>query len=1586
MPIVLPLMAILLLYIPFIQDFAVQTASEQLSEALGMKIQVEEVRLKFPADIYIKNLDFSQKTSDSLSHSSSKLSGQIEELSTSLQLAPLINRRISLKDLDISKAKITYQYSLGVSHLSAKVKHLSLNALDCRLEQEQVILDIFTTKGLELNYSDQGSSQAEDSTQAPKWEVKSNIIKLLDSKVSITMPRDSLYLRTNLSHITLNNNHLELENKRFSFDKLALIAPKLSYAQDRGQSQTPYLDYRHIALQDIELDISDFRASAELTPSLAFKLNKFSLQERSGFRIKNFSTKAKINQEDLQLTDIKLRTQHSTLDGAIEVAWSMLSNLQTAKTNIHSELSLSPKDIYLLSGIRLSKLIEDVGGVNGVIAKPRSTEEWTAPIKASLQARGSLEDLQIQKCKLTWHKVINAQAQGKVSLLNKANKPSGDLSLRLLCQENAQSLLKLFLSDEALKRYNLPEGLDIRGDLSARGNRYQAKLRAKDHQSRLELKAIYQHHSGLSDVKLQLDSLNLKHFLPQDSLGIISGAIKFKTNSLDIKRPKKLQAQANIHLEQIEYKGKALKDITLEGQLNQGALSLALNSFNKGLDLSLLMDGLLHKDGLTTSLNLDVQDLDPYYWQLVAMPLSTKFRLQGELFSNLDLQHRLAVELSNINLKIDDKELTPEEIRLQAQTTQKACKAKLSSGDLLCELQLFSPLDSLQRQIDELLASADVLGEAMLSEKESLPYNIKSFLALAPEGELSLSMGKKNALRPYLAKFRVSADKAQVQLSNSQKTGLNGTVHISKIRQNALRIDSITAELKSLDWTLEDKEHLAIAVEVDKRAFRKQKPFRIEANMEGELGAGQLSMKVWGENEEKLQDISLETKWLGRQIRVEIPQEEIILAGHKLSVNADNFIQLSKVSKLVGGKLNLVGTKRDGLFLSAIDTIAGKQLGTIRLSQIDLASYLSPFAPEVGGLLSTELSYERTGELTALPMITGDLSINDLSYDGKDLGYFASALFYQPRNDSSHYLNAEISYEGEQSLSIDGIFRPMHPTKELECRIALMDFPLVLANPFISKFDIALMGKASGQLAIGGTLKKPSYNGAILSKEAGVDLKAYSSMFELDKQSIHINNGTILFNNYALLSQANPNNALYLNGSCNLVSPRGVKTNIKITADELLLFDTEEAKDEVQLLYGKLLASANLQLLGEGSALKLRGDLSVNSGTNCHYIMKDSPLKLTDNMSEVVTFSDFTDTLFRAEPLLLDGQESATDINIGIIIDPSVRFTVDLNAGGGDFLQTSGGGQLQLSSLPYEDIQLVGRYEMNGAGKLRYTMPVVGQKTFEIDPNSYISFDGDMLDPTLKLKANYNMKANVPDGDKSEKVSFVVSMKAENKLENLDLSFDLTAPESLKMQNDIRRMTKQERNKQALSLLTTGIYISKGNNNLNNALTALLESRLNAVTNSLLKGTDLSLGMELNDGSNGNSYTNYTYSFSKGFYDERLRFVIGGKVQVGNSNRSNREQTFIDNIALQYQLDKKAQRHLKLYYKRILDDILEGEHTETGLGFMMKHKLRRFSDLFHIFQKKKAKKKVNPVKVQDFSLPIEQGSSTDKETIIQSSH
>ena len=103
----------------------------------------------------------------------------------------------------------------------------------------------------------------------------------------------------------------------------------------------------------------------------------------------------------------------------------------------------------------------------------------------------------------------------------------------------------------------------------------------------------------------------------------------------------------------------------------------------------------------------------------------------------------------------------------------------------------------------------------------------------------------------------------------------------------------------------------------------------------------------------------------------------------------------------------------------------------------------------------------------------------------------------------------------------------------------------------------------------------------------------------------------------------------------------------------------------------------------------------------------------------------------------------------------------------------------------------------------------------------------------------------------------------------------------------------------------------------------------------------------------GETTTDYSYQFSKRFLNDRIRFVIGGKVS-SSADATEATQSFIDNIAIEYRLDAANNRYVRLFYDRNSYDALEGTLMKTGAGFVMRRKADRFSDLFLIRRKKKS--------------------------------
>ena len=160
----------------------------------------------------------------------------------------------------------------------------------------------------------------------------------------------------------------------------------------------------------------------------------------------------------------------------------------------------------------------------------------------------------------------------------------------------------------------------------------------------------------------------------------------------------------------------------------------------------------------------------------------------------------------------------------------------------------------------------------------------------------------------------------------------------------------------------------------------------------------------------------------------------------------------------------------------------------------------------------------------------------------------------------------------------------------------------------------------------------------------------------------------------------------------------------------------------------------------------------------------------------------------------------------------------------------------------------------------------------------------------------------------------------------------------------------------AVSMLATGMYLAEGNSgtggfSTTNAVNALLQSEISSLAGKALETIDLSVGMDQTTMADGNQRTDYSFRFAKRFWGNRVSIIVGGKVSTGE-DVENTGQSLIDNISLEYRLDKSATRYVTLFYDKSYESLLEGEITEMGAGLVLRRKMTRLGELF-IFKNRK---------------------------------
>jgi hypothetical protein len=372
---------------------------------------------------------------------------------------------------------------------------------------------------------------------------------------------------------------------------------------------------------------------------------------------------------------------------------------------------------------------------------------------------------------------------------------------------------------------------------------------------------------------------------------------------------------------------------------------------------------------------------------------------------------------------------------------------------------------------------------------------------------------------------------------------------------------------------------------------------------------------------------------------------------------------------------------------------------------------------------------------------------------------------------------------------------------------------------------------------------------------------------------------------------------------------------------------------------------------GPLEALNMRGRLDVLGSTDMTYLLLDSPLSTDNRLEELVKFTDFSDS---TTTVVTRPAPSGLNVDLTINVSQGAHVVCDLNVDESNYVDLMGGGDLRMK-YNSEGINLTGRYTLS-SGEMKYSLPVIPLKTFTVKEGSYVEFTGDPMNPKLNITATERTKANVAnESGGSRSVLFDCGVVITKTLNDMGLEFIIDAPEDQTISGELTTMSKEERGKVAVAMLTTGMYLADTNTSafsMNSALSSFLQSEINTIAGSALKTLDLSLDIDNSTDASGTMHTDYSFKFAKRFFNNRLRIEIGGKVSSGASDAmGGQSQSFFDNVTMEYRLNQDATKNLKLFYNQNVYDWLEGYTGEYGVGFVWRKKLNSLLDVFSIWKK-----------------------------------
>ncbi len=1507
-PIALFLLLAILLYIPPVQNFAVHQVANYLSGNLGMDVRIDKVRLAFPLDLAVHHMTAVEK-GDTLLNA--------DRLRLNVKLMPLFEGRADVDGFELYGLVIDTKSYISDTRIKGHAGQLTAAAHGVDWEKELVNLDHARLHDADIYVTLSDTAKKDTTESKAKWNIAVKKVDIERSKVHLQMPGDSMRIYANLGRAALRGGAFDTGRNYYAVKTLQLQDCDVNY-------DIPYIkpvagiDPNHIAVKRLTLMLDTLSYNNEGV--LRAGLRGLTLHEKCGLDVTRLSGSVYMDTTQLRLPALRLRTPASRIDADVAFDFKAFSAGKGGHCQAKVDASIGYDDIRTLATGYVDK------------AYLRALPHKPLAIKGTMS--GNIDHLRLPSLTLNMPGVLQASANGYTNYVTKDWR-NGKFNFNL--RTKSMAAVRQLMPASLKQSINVPDGLSLRGKAAFNGNRYDADIKAGIGRGSLTAKAKLDVKRETYKVVATAHQLPIASIVRGVPVGPFSGSLRASGSGWDVMSPRaSLTADAKVNA--LSYERYPLGGISLKANLRGGKAVAHFEADNPLLQGNGHIEALLGRHNYEVAVKASLPNLDLKKLGVTADTLYFGTDIDIKATANKAFTaYALSGSIANNHFTTQRMSAMAKDILFDLATSRDTTTANISAGDLRLRLGAKGDIPHLGTHLARF---------ANELQKEAKTYNIdqerlKTYL---PVMAFYLDAGRDNPLYNIARMKGYSFSSAYVNLNTDPHVGMTGDARMGALNVGALLLDTIDTHI------FQDSTGVQMRGLVKNG---KKNPNPLEVRMRSYVmrsGAG-IELSYYDSEGERGVDVGLQAALVDGGLNIHLYPENPVLAYRNFKVNKDNYIFLGKDNS-IRADVDLLADDGTGLKIYGEPKDSVNDL-TVSVNQVNLGelSAVLPYMPKLSGMLSGDVHVtddSQHKQLSAMASLTAD----NFKYEDMPLGNVGIDAVYLPKTGGEHHASAFISSNGEEVLACNGTYFD-RDGGTFEGDAQLHDFPLQMLNGFMAGTDVALKGIAGGDLRVNGSLDKPVINGSLDLDSAHIYSDVYGFDLRTDERALDIKDSRIIFSDYRLFSTGKE--PMVLNGTFDMSDFERMRMDFAMRANNFELINTR--KKAQSMLFGKVYANYVGTLKGTTDNLSLRGKLEVLDRTDVTYILKDSPLSVDDRLHDLVQFTNFKDSTQTAQPeKAVDG---GMDITMGISISDAAIFHCNLSDDGQSYVKLEGGGDMTLRMTQQGDMRMTGLFTTN-SGEMKYQLPVIPLKTFQIVQGSYVQFTGDVMNPTLNIAAKERTKAVVTEDDRQRSVAFDVGVKITKPLNDMGLEFTIEAPEDLNIQNQLASMSAEQRGKAAVTMMATGMYMtdetmmSGSGFKANNALNAFLQSEIQNIAGSALKTIDINLGVESGTSQTGTSTTDYSFQFAKRFWGNRISVIIGGKVSTG-ADATNSAESFINNVSVEYRLDQGATRYVKAFYDRDTQDPLEGQLTKTGAGLVLRRKTDKLGELF-IFRNKSKKK------------------------------
>ena len=1495
-PVLLFVILTVLLYLPPVQNWAVDKVAAIASEKTGMDISVGHVKLAFPLDLQIDDFKMIQQP-DTIA--------DVERMIVDVQLLPLFDKQVVINELEVNNTKLNTSNFVEAALVKGSFKRLYVSSKGIDLDKQTVKVNGARLEDAILDVQLNDSVPEDTTTSVTLWKINIDSVVVSRSDLTLHMPGDTMSVKAHMGTLTAREALIDLGTETYTVGSVDLVNGAVSYDQN-FEPRVDGLDFNHIDLTHLNVGIDSIYYH---DPTLRLHMRHLALKEKSGLEVTDLSGPIVMENGSIRLPKFRLKTPESDIYVEMDMPLSLMDAVDPGKLRLRVDAQVGRQDLMRFMG-DLPKGMRD---------------RWPYyPLSVKGALKGNMDFMEFKDLDIDLPTAFSAHADGFVANVTDMKRLRADVQFKARTQN--LGFVMAMLPRDIQRDYRLPP-MSAEGRVKVDGAHYTANIKAREGGGVLTLDGDFNANDMSYSASINIEDVNVHHFMPHGPLYNVNIGVMLSGHGVDLFSPK-TDIISTIYINQLKTSMWNMSDMTALAVVRNGRIQFDVESRNKLLSGEFSIDALLNTEKLVGTFSADVNHADLYALGLLESPLTVKLCGSADLNTDMKMNHYITGLVSDIVVTDTAKTYRTEWIGFHLKTNTDTTIVRAQSGDLIVKIDTHG-------NYEQLMETFSVLGDSVMSQLDKKTINQPALRRLLPRLKMHVESKRDNPIANLLLSGNgIDFKELLFDMNTSPETGLNGNGYLHSLMVSGVRLDTINFRLT------QRKERLSFGGQI--RNNKKNPQFVFNALFDGvlqERGAT-VGVRYYDAANVLGARLGAQAEVVDSGLRLHLMPEQPTIGYKKFNLNKDNFL-LFRPDKKVEANIDLVADDGTGLkiYSDASDSTALQDI-TVSVNRINLDEITSifPYMPRMTGLLDGD--YHVIQDRSSRFSVVGDMSVRQLTYEQCPLGNISTEMVYLQKGDSAHMVDARLMKDEIEIGSITGTYYDIGDGK-VDLRFIMDHLPLDMVNGFIPDQLFGLRGYGEGMLDIRGPLDKLKVNGAVVLDSAYLESIPYGVKMRFAKDPLVIEDSKLTLNNFNLYSPKN--DELNVHGSVDFADFDHIMTNIRLRAQNYQIIDAKENKQSVA--YGKAFVNFFARISGTLDNMVMRGRVDVLGSTDMSYVLRDSPLTTDNQLDELVKFTDFTDS---TQTVIERPQLTGFKMDMTLEVSNGAHIMAYLNADHSNYIDLMGGGTLRMSYSPADNLRLTGRYTLSN-GEMKYSLPVIPLKTFTIQDGSYVEFTGDVMNPTLNITATERTKATVStEGDAGRSVDFDCGVMITKTLSNMGLEFTLDAPEDMQLHSELQAMSSEQRAKLAVTMLTTGMYLSDGNTggfSMNSALSSFLNSQISQISGNALRTLDLQFGMDNSTDATGQSHTDYSFKFAKRFMNNRLKIAVGGKVSTG-AELQQRNNSFFDNVSLEYRLDNTANKYISLYFENNSYDWLDGYTQKYGGGFIWRRKLNTFFDIF----------------------------------------